>query len=470
MIIDKQNITELAALTNQKLLAYYESIKDRYHKETFENFVNDLFDRYFTNFPTDAEVQNLYVHLRDNHNQHRRRWCGMFEKDFKNLDLQNPKSAFHFLLDFSEHLHPDQFFKLYQASTAPDAANCLMLDIRAWKKKKGYLIDFPAFNNVILRKSKLYYLAEDVMLDITRHLVTNFGGNINALLLQKPYDLVEHNIYASSNVKITNKGGVLINTENRFLQYISNTDLLPTVAFGLEDSNLVDVIGQMLEIDFIAKKVSNLTIPLRKLTAIYKHTSRPSVQQCQEVKNRLNSLASNHIRLVDGDTDLGTIRVLSNVSFSDDAVKPVEEQTAVIAVGTLIANNRINNLVIKLPSSKYYSLESNLAKCIYSKMQLDRLSLYVRTKRYSETINYNYSYIFFCDNYILTDRKSRVIKKIIDMLEEFKSKKIMVKDYTLNTNNTTFKVTFLPLDVSEIYSLDDTNALIHKIEADQYKN
>lgn len=474
--ISRYLINQISTSINNKLIERcYEYIIKNKEKDTnaslFEDFLIDFINDKFPENCREEDVQKVRSSVYRNCERTKQRWYKSIKDEVKDRK-KNKKSAIlseiQLWNNFYNTYGEERFKATFNVESVDGMIEKRLKEIEDWKNnKESYVTDFQYLKGI--KEDKIVKALElDLLYTISTIILRDYNGEINNSFVDRADALVDNPIFADGKgiLKLENWLEPENGEEKAYNDYIVddeyilrtiisnkiNNKIFTRTNFVLDekDSAIINYAVSNIGEQFFKDKIVELEIGE---LVDYLYSTRGSLNY-EEVENRIVKIGSYQVS--------GILKKEGNIkdtkfifSFFPSAYVKTDESTgkriAVITFSDLLFQQYINKQTTMVYENQIKSFSIALSKILIFCLQKERLNCYTKERPYKDT----YSYIWFRHKVRFRNKKEENMKLITESLEEFRSKGILVKDFSRIRDS--FEIEFIPLTYYEKYDFIENN-------------
>lgn len=466
-----QIINEIISNLDSSLVEYFNenATKNKNYPGSLEEMVRDIIEVDFGSESDSSELQKLLYNKKKNHSKKKKRYyeaCkSMVESRAWEIDDIERYCFKNDILNY-RMFTPEQWQKLYPNKTLEEVQQERLAEVEVWSKTegvKGNLINYQG-----LEKKTPKQLYSNFKLDLTIEILSVikrlYNFEIEALTFAVLDDLSDKAIFTVKKEKIVkneeNIGTQVIFTSldgsrRTVISYDSagfSDDKDEIIAFDIKDNKILSYLLKA------AMRYEGTTMPIMieksKLGKSAFEKKKLSQKDYDDIDRRLQKLSHANI-----DTYIDN-KWVSSYNFVD-GIELVENggREYVAFYPSEYMNNQIElNAVSQLPTNLRNLLESNTAKLLFVLLMMQRIRSYKKSTVKGElpyhvpSVLIQYEHFLRYVNFGSGNQKDNRAE-ICKALDEYKEKKIFLKDYTYNSRNKTYTLDFIDMTDIEIQDI-----------------
>lgn len=431
------------------LIAFYEEHIACIQNQSFDEFLKQLLlDRFETSVRFE-DLKELRVDTVRNMNRTKKRLFKTVQKDIEK--------------EFKEtKLRLWELKKIYDTENIEEMQQILYEKIqKEWLENKLGMISSFRYINDKTKKTRIAAYRNDLTLTIIDIALNVFNGSLFGYTIDQVMDLVDHPIFSPSRYKISFDEGIdeedkpmVFNDYevdgNYILRYIikekDKVDIKSLYVLDRKDWKIINFIfskiipGQFIKDRSVVVDISDIVFSIHGNNAGSAY---------RDIEKRIEAIPLYHIRglIKEGENIKDTI---FTINFFDSAIISTDKETgkryAKIVFGDVLYEKYVNGITVSVTGREMKYIEDPMAKMLLYALQKERIKLSAENDDSHLKAALNYTG-FFRHKIRLRGSKNTNIKKIEASLNHYKSKNILIKDFSKEKD--TFFVDFYPLSEIE---------------------
>ncbi len=458
MAYPKQLISALSKQINKKLVDYFELENRKYFKDwdDLNHIVEDTLWDYIKNETEKPELKYIHTMQSKMQYQRKKRWGNTYKINKEKYPVTSKKHPFYSIYHDSQTRSGHSFHKLYGSSDISAVIDHYEAAIDNWIRDENSLLsEYP----LIATKTPHQIVSSfqlDLIVNLLAIIIESLDGNIKSYFAKKPDILLDKPIFAASKFSIPFKASIdsyvadltSFDKDDMVFQMLVNhskaqsKDIQKFNVFDQKDNQILLTLINNAKLDFYNNKTVTMEIGAIAKTI----NKRPSKRCYEDVKKRLHNMVRTSFRICKKDTPDDPI---FSFNFFDNVLTPTVngKDFAIVTFGNVIYDAIIMQQMTAVTSDNYESLELKSSKLLFHSLQKERIFLYASSEpKKAGLLRQCYDYSFF-QRIILFKSKKKAdnIHLIINSLEEFVEKNIVISQFEYNKEDGLFHLCYLPI-------------------------
>ncbi|MED4285609.1 hypothetical protein P4679_27140 [Priestia megaterium] len=440
----------------ENILSYFDG-EDQF--SMIQNVYNDAFP--------DEEIPENLRYNRKRRNQTKKRWAQAIIKDYNNQNAKASKDLtqeYQFLKNYKDTYGNVKFQQLFMKKTPEEIIAEKIEKLNEWSNDThSCLSNYPYILNKATNQIAKAIIS-DVAIIIGDTLMKNYDGNIQDVVIEKPYSYVNHPIFAEGRGKLDLSVETIQQdmSEYRYNDYVPSSEyrLRTLVAQEYAEDKQVSLLDNTDEKIFIEV--------LKQRNELFATQRKVVVDIGQVVKNVFNSISIENYNLVKDRLKKMTYVKFNAHTKNKEIIFGLFETfkgdygpdgwIAEITVNDEIYQEYLNNQTIRMYKDSIKRFGLPLSRSLIFALQKERFSSYSQNRSYEQIYSYNFfaSIIRF-----KSGNKRENMKQLRASLEEMVNHGTGIKSFICEGDK--FKIEYIPVTKYEVEDLLHTPSHVNKI-------
>lgn len=450
--------------------------EDKMKSRTFKEFILEILEENFSDKRSKEDLQEFRNNIVRNITRTKKSWHTSLLKEVENpKNIKESNQTILKELRGYERMTTDELERAFGVKNLDMLLQKRIEESDEWRSSKNSLLcEFRYYRD---KKPNQIFSAfkYDINFAIINIIYNHFNGNLDNFFAQRATELIDNPIFGINRMLLKfdtlidqkSKAPILFNDYHVSDDYILRTLIrepekvqnIKCYVLDERDSEIIDLIYSKINPNFYADK--SIVIDISEVVKkIYPYNNGYCYEDAEDRIMRIGLYQVQGLIKEKGnikDTKF-IINFFDNVKIESDPV--TGKRYATIVFGDILYNLYFKKETVKISAYQYKQIENTLSKILFFSLQKERVQLSLFKNKDSNFYIKEFNYLYFKNKVrFRSKRKSENIKLIAESLEEFKSKKILIKEYS--KTNDGFVIEFYPLLPEEkvVYGINKEDVL-----------